>query len=43
MWTSGIVRKGNNDFQCQTINSKSDEGNQELQENSDVDIANTGT
>ena len=40
---SGIVRKENNDFQCHTINSKSDEGNRQLQENSDVDIANTGT
>ena len=40
---SGIVRKGNNDFQCQTINSESDEGNRGLQDNSDGDIANTGT
>ena len=40
---SGIVRKENNDFQCHTINSESDESNWQLQENSDVDIANTGT
>ena len=32
---SGIVRKEDNDFQCQTINSESDEGNPRLQENSD--------
>ena len=40
---SGIVTKGNNDLQCQIINSDSDEGNLKLQDKSDGDICNKST
>ena len=39
---SGIVRKENNYFQHEIINSESDEGNCGVKQNYDVDIVNTG-
>ena len=39
---SGIVAKGNNDLQCDMINSDSDEGNSKLQGKSHEEIYNKG-